>query len=590
MPALFSLLAFFIASISIFCHGDLPEASPPPSKTVLLAITPDHSSFYTSTYLKFIKNLDYDKKLITIYLNVTNSNEENNAILLDWLNQNASLYHKVIVEGAYDPQAKIQLAKNKGLQKAKEEGTDYYFSLDSNVFLAPYTLTELISKDKPMIAPLLLPIPGLNSLAANFFADILPTGYFKEHPDFLSILHGTIKGTIQVPAIQLAYLIKTNEINHLNFGDGTEAADFVALCRNARNSGMEMFVCNERPFGVFTQFPNGDLLKERNKFAIIAPYINPLQEKEKKVVYIKTGYWGDIYDLKCPFYNKQPWLHLRMAAQAAGFDLKQVDSFDAIHHFEKLIIFDIFGKQVPHFGIIPKEKVIAVLWEPPSVLPHNYDAERHHFFSRIYTWRDDLVDNQKYFKIAYPDLRPMLEGVPSFKNKKLAILVSSKKKSPHANELYSAREKTVDFYCQNHPEDLDLFGPHWPPSPVYKGVIPGTLLDKVRKLKGYKFCYAYENIKDEPGYITEKILNCFQAGCVPIYWGASNVEQYIPKSCFISRKEFNSEAELYDYIKNMPEDEYNQYLNDIKQYLDSDQAKIFTIENLIATFMDMLNS
>ena len=46
---------------------------------------------------------------------------------------------------------------------------------------------------------------------------------------------------------------------------------------------------------------------------------------------------------------------------------------------------------------------------------------------------------------------------------------------------------------------------------------------KVDFLKNYKFCLAYEN-ESSPGYITEKIFHAKAAGCVPIYWGAPDVE------------------------------------------------------------------
>lgn len=559
------------------------------NKTILMAITPDTKSYFLSKYLSHLENLEYDKKLITIFVDITKTNEEGARILKSWLEKNKNKYHKIIVDGAFDTEIHLAIIKNKGLQKAKELDTDYYFSCDNHVFLAPYTLKDLVNKDKPIIAPLLHAIPGINPLQSNFFADVTPVGFFKEHPDFLSIIHRTIKGTIKVPVINLTYLVKTSEIkNFLNFGNSGDFP-FILFSKNARDNGVEIYLTNEKPYGVFIHFEEElSRSEERKKFKIMSPYINTSQEQEKKVVYIKTGYWGDIYDLNCPFYNKVPWIQLRLAGQAAGIDFKQVKSFDDIHHFEKLIVFEIFGDQIPLYGILPKEKVICVLWEPPSVLPENYNSTYHHFFSKIYTWRDDLVDNKKYFKIAYPDLRPMLGNQKKFAEKKLAVLVSSNKVSPHANELYSARREIVQFYSQYYSKDLDLFGPSWPPIPVYKGLISGTLLDKVDKLKSYKFCYAYENVKNEPGYITEKMLNCFQAGCVPIYWGAPNVLKYIPSSCFIDRRKFSSEAEVYAYIKNMKEEEYNKYIASIKAYLRSEKAKIFTIENLIKTFMGMV--
>ncbi len=52
-----------------------------------------------------------------------------------------------------------------------------------------------------------------------------------------------------------------------------------------------------------------------------------------------------------------------------------------------------------------------------------------------------------------------------------------------------------------------------------------------------------------PGYITEKILDCFTSGIVPIYAGAPNVKQYIPENTFIDYFQFETLEELDDFFK-----------------------------------------
>jgi len=48
----------------------------------------------------------------------------------------------------------------------------------------------------------------------------------------------------------------------------------------------------------------------------------------------------------------------------------------------------------------------------------------------------------------------------------------------------------------------------------------------------YKFALVMENTKT-PGYITEKILNAFIAGCVPIYYGTEDVFKVFNKDAFV---------------------------------------------------------
>jgi hypothetical protein len=48
----------------------------------------------------------------------------------------------------------------------------------------------------------------------------------------------------------------------------------------------------------------------------------------------------------------------------------------------------------------------------------------------------------------------------------------------------------------------------------------------------YKFIICFENSKTA-GYVTEKIFNVMMAGSIPIYDGAPNIEQYVPRGSYI---------------------------------------------------------
>ena len=112
------------------------------------------------------------------------------------------------------------------------------------------------------------------------------------------------------------------------------------------------------------------------------------------------------------------------------------------------------------------------------------------------------------------------------------------------------------------------------PYTSYKGPIES----KIETLKPYKFSICYENAKDIPGYITEKIFDSFFAGCIPIYWGAPNITEYVPPETFIDKKEFDSYFDLYNYIKNMPDETYKNYLDAIKKFITSNEIYPFSAE------------
>ena len=233
---------------------------------------------------------------------------------------------------------------------------------------------------------------------------------------------------------------------------------------------------------------------------------------------------------------------------------------------------------------IPKEKLILFMWEPPTVHPYIYRPEVQALFSKIYTWNDDLVDNVRFFKFDYPVLREMLPELVPFEEKKLCTLVIGKHSSKHPQELYSERERTIDFFEEKHSDDFEFYGHGWSASDhkSYRGSIP----DKLQVIKHYRFSICYENMRDVRGYITEKIFDSFAAGCVPVYLGASNIAEVIPKGCFIDRRNFNDLEELYLFLNNMEKEEYESYLSQIHTYLNSPDAKRFSQENFVKIFLN----
>ena len=65
--------------------------------------------------------------------------------------------------------------------------------------------------------------------------------------------------------------------------------------------------------------------------------------------------------------------------------------------------------------------------------------------------------------------------------------------------------------------------------------------------KPYRFSIAFENdIVD--GWVTEKIINSFLAGCIPIYDGTDDIYKYFNKNSFINAKDFESLEELAEYV------------------------------------------
>lgn len=153
----------------------------------------------------------------------------------------------------------------------------------------------------------------------------------------------------------------------------------------------------------------------------------------------------------------------------------------------------------------------------------------------------------------------------------------------YPNQLYSERIKTIRFFEANEP-DFVFYGRNWNPTeyPSYRGNVE----DKIAVNKNYKFTICYENCRDLPGYVTEKIFDCFAAGSIPVYWGACNITDYIPKDCFIDRRDFETLEKLYAFLKDMSKEEYESYLERIDSYLNSPESDLFSEENYRRIFLE----
>ena len=233
------------------------------------------------------------------------------------------------------------------------------------------------------------------------------------------------------------------------------------------------------------------------------------------------------------------------------------------------------------------QRMALFLWEAPAVSPANWNPELHKSFPVIFTWHDQYVDGRKFIKIHWPQTR-QFPSVPkiTFKDRKLLVNISMNKFSHHPRELYSTRRISIRYFERNQPGNFDLYGIGWDrPSRFFERVFPwmqktypsyrGTVKNKWDVLPRYRFSLCYENIRDEPGWVTEKIFDCMRAGCVPIYWGAANITDYVDADAFIDRRRFKSDAELESCLLGITEQQYERFQGAIQDYLRSERFAKF---------------
>mgnify|MGYP000383192403 CR=1 FL=1 len=315
--------------------------------------------------------------------------------------------------------------------------------------------------------------------------------------------------------------------------------------------------------------------------------------------YLKNNEVFNNYSLLNRDYIFDKYIKLKEEFQSFGYDISTSD-INNIDNSDFIIYINIPKK-------MPKEKnyhkSYLILMESSLIRPDNFILKRHDSFRKIFTWDDFLVDNVRYFKSNFAHFFPKQICAIQHKNKKLCVLVAGNKNSPVKDdrELYSKRKEAIRWFEKNHLDEFSLYGIGWDEfrfsGPIYiralnrvawiknilwkiKGeVFPsyrGKIENKKLVMSGYKFSICYENARDMPGYITEKIFDSFFAGCVPVYWGADNISKYVPENCFVDKRIYSSYEELYDYLEKMSDIEYNTYLYNIQKFIESDAVYSFS--------------
>jgi hypothetical protein len=125
---------------------------------------------------------------------------------------------------------------------------------------------------------------------------------------------------------------------------------------------------------------------------------------------------------------------------------------------------------------------------------------------------------------------------------------------------------------------------------IYDVLKPESCEDKIKTISKFKFSICYENARYS-GYISEKIIECFVAGTIPIYFGAPDILDFIPKNCFIDFSDFNNLDELYLYLQNLDVLDALKYIQNAQNFLKSAEGNKFSFNYFQNTiFKSILSS
>ncbi len=321
-----------------------------------------------------------------------------------------------------------------------------------------------------------------------------------------------------------------------------------------------------------------------------------------------------IFDLSHPWNRDncfQPFYLMREKLKSHGVEINTVDVIG-----NKLATFDL-QMDVQRPG--RPEICYLLMLETPQVCRANGISSNWNRYLKVFTWNDDLVDGDRFIKINFPNqihVHP-LDGF-SFRDRFCCLISSNRTLATQDDRiLYPERVKAIRWFEQNAPQDFDLYGVDWDIPVVRDGLIGKferrfwRALGRIIKLQPFpsyrgrvahkrdvltrtRFAICYENVRDLPGYITEKIFDCFFSGCVPVYWGASNITAHIPADCFVDRRQFRDTEEVYNFLKHMTEPEFRGYQQRIAAFLQSDEAypfgSEFFAETIVTTIVQDIGS
>jgi hypothetical protein len=185
---------------------------------------------------------------------------------------------------------------------------------------------------------------------------------------------------------------------------------------------------------------------------------------------------------------------------------------------------------------------IAWAFESPAIKPYVYEHihKIEHKFDYIYVCNPDLHRNEKYKQCFFGGCWITEDACKIYDKTKLLSIVASNKNYTTGHKL---RHEVISKKL--HPE-IELWGSGY-------RKFSDNLEGRLSPLKDYRYVIVIENCQHN-GYFTEKLIDCFATGCIPIYWGNPNIDKLFDNRGFYTwntieeLKEILCKISIQDYV------------------------------------------
>lgn len=223
----------------------------------------------------------------------------------------------------------------------------------------------------------------------------------------------------------------------------------------------------------------------------------------------------------------------------------------------------------------PNKKVIAEVAEPAHLMFGEFSRVHDCAFNN-YTKFDRILACDKRL-LELPNSMFMNVGAEVVLNKRVGDGIYGTLADDALIKLYDNKTKLISAISSNkvmseghvfrintlmhlsrHTTQVDYYG-----QTMHSQYLRDVLRDidgKVDGLRDYMFSIAIENGICE-NYFTEKILDCFLTGTIPIYHGCPNISEFFDERGFIV---FNTKEELVDVVANLTKKDYIDRIEYIK--------------------------
>ena len=229
---------------------------------------------------------------------------------------------------------------------------------------------------------------------------------------------------------------------------------------------------------------------------------------------------------------------------------------------------------------LPKYKIALMIESPEINRPYyNYIEKNNHLFDIVLTFSKMLLDKGENYKLNLYGTTWLHETYCNIWDKnKLCSLILSNNKSTSGHKL---RHIIANNITSNNINIVEIYGSIYRSLPYmtsknfekdHSG--PHITNQKIIALKDYMFSIAIENCKEDY-YFSEKLIDCFLSGTVPIYYGCPSINRFFNIKGIL---QFTTEQECLNIINTLSSEKYNEMLPYIKENFE--EAKKYTKLNI----------